>query len=166
MSGKSNKKYFSSVFLQLTTQWITLQGPWWPLPQYLLWCLMAALVSWLVLTCQVGEVFFFIFDVIVWMYSKPLKPKLFFSSSRGPEKSQLFHPSRHHHCCHLHIHHLQPPQSAGGLLLWSVSNTLTCRRNIRKNYDQGCKIYNRDEPVLNWCRPDWRNGQHPHLIVQ
>lgn len=113
-----------------------------------------------------GCFFFFIFDMIVWMYSKPLKPKLFFSSSRGPEKSQLFHPSRHHHCCHLHIHHLQPPQSAGGLLLWSVSNTLTCRRNIRKNYDQGCKIYNRDEPVLNWCRPDWRNGQHPLLIVQ
>lgn len=111
----------------------------------------------------------FFFSSLMWLSECTVNHwnlNFFFLSSRGPEKSQLFHPSRHHHCCHLHIHHLQPPQSAGGLLLWSVSNTLTCRRNVRKNYDQGCKIYNRDEPVLNWCRPDWRNGQNPHLIVQ
>lgn len=64
VSGKSNKKIFFFCFLQLTTQWITLQGPWWPLPQYLLWCLMAALVSWLVLTCQVGE---FFFSSLMWL---------------------------------------------------------------------------------------------------
>lgn len=40
---------------------------------------------------------------------------------RWTEESQLRHPPRHHHCCHLHLHHLQSPVSAGGLLLWSVS---------------------------------------------
>lgn len=39
---------------------------------------------------------------------------------RWPEEPELFHPSWNDHCCHFHLHHLQPAQLTGGLHLWQV----------------------------------------------
>lgn len=36
---------------------------------------------------------------------------------RRPEESQLLHPQGHHHCRHLHLHHLHPAQCVRGMLL-------------------------------------------------
>lgn len=46
-------------------------------------------------------------------------------STRWTEESQLLHPPRHHHRCHLHLHHLQSALLTGGLHLRPVSNTQT-----------------------------------------
>lgn len=98
---------------------ITQQEPWWTLLLFSLSCSTAAPASWLVLTCQVRDIWkVMCVYVSVWTVQEyTVKCVL---PTRWPEEPQLLHPARHHHSRHLHLHHLQPAQRDGGLYLWTV----------------------------------------------
>lgn len=90
---------------------------------------------------------------------------------RGTEEPQLCHPPRHHHSCYLHLHHLQSPVCAGGLLLWPVSKKTY--RTFKKKKKNRLFDSNPDEvaktrvDVINWhIKPDGEIQGPDHFLLQ